>query len=81
MRTIANTEQAIRLARNSNGFVTYKQAKDLLDEKHMFRAFGQMNELTAEWYRAAGDSDLFAHCHNGKGPGKGFYLWKARAAA
>ena len=72
---------ALLLARNNKGNVPYKEAKALLDEKHMCRAFGRMNKLATSWYEQTGDADLFSHVHNGKGPGKGFYRWKAGAMA
>ena len=72
---------ALLLARNAKTNVTYKEAKALLNERHMCRAFGLMNELATGWYDETGDADLFSHVHNGNGPGKGFYLWKARASA
>lgn len=65
-------------ARNNNGFVTYKEARALLGVKHMCQAFGQMNALATDWFKATGDADLFYHVHNGAGPGRGFYVWKAR---
>ena len=67
-------------ARNAGGHVSYKEAKAILGEKHMCRAFGVMNELATKHYLQTGDLDLFRHVHNGSGPGKGYYQWKARQA-
>jgi hypothetical protein len=72
---------ALLKARNSGGHVTYKEAKALLGEEHMCRAFGRMNELATVYYVTTGDLDLFAHVHNGKGPGNGYYTWKARTTS
>lgn len=71
--------QALIKARNDRAYVTYKQAKDMVGEKHMCKAFGVFNHLASQHLALTGDRDLFRHLHNGKGPGAGFARWEQMA--